>query len=401
MEMNKLQARHREILSTMAAMEEKVDRENRKMNEAEVEQYTSLMREDDAVCLKMRGIATEAEVAKMDAAVNKSAKLREYLKDVKAKREAATTVLKSAATGNESGNLDAGEAVQITINELIDTAVEGIDLPKGLKLLTGVTGDEVWPYSIDDVEVSVNGEVQAVSEQNLNFDNVKAHSERVALAVSVSNKAIDNASFNLYDFVTYKIQKAIAIFKARRVYSHAAWNDQLKGAFSLVDAGTIALDSNFAKNLAKKVAEIFDKGFTGTPEIIIDKVTEAELSFTPKIGGDAVSGTVIENGKLAGFDYITSAEINGKLGSDKKYAKETDHYVGIGIFDYLAFEQHGDVRFTVDSTSAEVSKRNTTVFTLNTDFSLTELSGKVNGNDDGKPQAFVLLKITTPSNSNF
>jgi hypothetical protein len=37
---------------------------------------------------------------------------------------------------------------------------------------------------------------------------------------------------------------------------------------------------------------------------------------------------------------------------------------------------------------------------LNTEYSLTELSSKVNGNTSGRPQAFKLLKVVTPASSN-
>ena len=77
-----------------------------------------------------------------------------------------------------------------------------------------------------------------------------------------------------------------------------------------------------------------------------------------------------------------------------------NHYIGIGHWGYLAYEQHGEVRFTVDAQSAEVAKRNSTVLVLNTEFSLTELSSKVNGNTSGTPQAFKLIKVVVPASSN-
>ena len=74
-----------------------------------------------------------------------------------------------------------------------------------------------------------------------------------------------------------------------------------------------------------------------------------------------------------------------------------NHYIGIGHWGYLAFEQHGTVRFTVDSQSAEVAKRNSTVLVLNTEYSLTELSQKVNGANG--IQAFKLLKVVDSDSS--
>jgi hypothetical protein len=81
-------------------------------------------------------------------------------------------------------------------------------------------------------------------------------------------------------------------------------------------------------------------------------------------------------------------------------AVDGNHYIGIGNWGYCAFQQHGKFRATVDATSAEVAKRNTTVLTVHTSFSISELSSKVNGNTSGKPQAFKLIKVVAPASSN-
>ena len=394
-----LQARNREIMDKLDELDLKAKRENRKFTDEENVEYDTLMREHVLNREKLAGMVNAAELAKMRESIDKSVQLREYIKGVKEGRENATTILQNAVTSgqdlNGTANLKAGGLIPITIKDLMDTKVEGIDLPRSLRISTGVTGDEVYPYSVDDVEIRVAGEVETIGEQALNFDNIKAVSERLAAAVAVSNNAIDNASFDLYAFVVFKFQKAIRITWAKHLLSHAAWSNNLKSPFALVNAKTIVLDNNFAENLAVEVAEIADLGFTSTPELVIDKVTEARLSFRPRIGGDPASGTVIQDGKIAGFDYITSGHVNGELNGSGKYVKSSDRYIGIGNWDMVAVEQRGEARFTVDSTSAAVSARNTTVFTLNTNASITELSSKVNGNPagDGKPQAFKLLKI--------
>ena len=102
---------------------------------------------------------------------------------------------------------------------------------------------------------------------------------------------------------------------------------------------------------------------------------------------------------LLGEYYLVSKFINTKLNGSGQPVQDDYRFIGIGHYGYLAMEQHGEVRFTVDATSAEVAKRNTTVLTLNTEFSLTELSSKVNGNASGKPQAFKLLKVVNAASS--
>ena len=397
-EIMKLMSRNREIQDSFAAMYDKAEKEKRELTTEEKAQEEQLKREFETNQRSIKMYADEATVAGIRESENKNQQLREYLKEVQQKRANATTVLLNPVTSgqdqNSTANIYSSGAIPITIHDVMDTKVEGTTLPAGVNILTGVVGDNLWPISADDVVASVAGEVAQIEEQALNFTNIKAVSERVALAVAVSNKAIDNAAFDLFTFVTMKIRKALNILLAKRIYSHAQWADAFKGPFSLVTAGTITKGEGFAKALAAAVAAVADLGFEGEPTIIIDKVTEAELKYTPANDFKGNTDAVIKDGKLAGYNYITSGHINGELDGDGKYKKASDRYIGIGFFEYLAVQQHGEVRFSVDSTSAAVAGRNSTVFTLNTDFSSTELSHLINGGTSAtEPKAFKLLKI--------
>lgn len=408
-----IQKRHQEILVELDHMEELAQRENRAFTEEENAKYDALMREDNRLHIEIQGLLDEKQMEQFREMKTKSARLREVLKQCKENRESfseelqareaanATTVLKDPATGNTSGNLEASGAIPFTIHELIDTKVSGLELPEDLQMLTGVVGNEVWPYSIDDVEFTVAGEVEKIDSAALNFAKIQASPERVAASIAVSNRAIDNAAFDLLGFVTYKFQKGIAKFKALHVYSHAQFDNALKSPFALVDVEEITLDENIGKTLAKKVAAMYDLGFEGTPCITMDKVIETELRFTKAIPDSAGDRTVIMDGKCVGYPYTVSKFINTKLNGSGQPVQDDYRFIGIGHYGYLAMEQHGEVRFTVDATSAEVAKRNTTVLTLNTEFSLTELSSKVNAklNPSGKPQAFKLLKVVNAASS--
>jgi hypothetical protein len=127
------------------------------------------------------------------------------------------------------------------------------------------------------------------------------------------------------------------------------------------------------------------------------------LQFTKLLSGLTSDRTVVQDGKCVGYPMTISGHINGHLKADGTYEREAGvHYIGIGHYRYLAFEQHGEVRLTVDSQSAAVSARNSTVVTLNMELSLTELSKLVNGGDNNnphKPQAFKLLKVVAPVSS--
>ena len=409
MTLNQLQVRHHEILGELDKMDELKERENREFTAEEATRYDNLMREDTRIQGLTESMLTGEKLNQFRERKSKSAQLRELLKKCKENRESyseelqvreapnnSTTVLKDAIkTGtyqNANANLEAAGAVPLTIHELIDTKVAGLELPDDLRLLTGVIGNEVWPYAIDDVEFTVAGEVEPISEQAINFAKLNANPERVAASIAVSNRAIDNAAFDLLGFITYKFQKGMAKFAALHVYSHCVFSNALKSPFATVQVKEIANDENIGKNIAKEIAEMWDLGFEGEPELVMSKATETDLLFTKRIPGQVGDRTVIEDGRCVGYRYKVSPYINYALDGG---VPKTDgnQYIGIGHWGYLAYEQHGEARFTVDAQSAEVAKRNSTVLVLNTELSLTELSSRVNGNTSGKPQAFKLLKI--------
>ena len=405
MTLDQLQTRHHEILVELDKMDELKERENRPFTADEVTKYESLIREDNRINGLIEGQLTGKKLEEHRERKAKGEQLRELFKKCREDKVAfsedmqdreaanATTILLNPASGNTAGNLEASGAIPLTIHELIDTKVPGLELPGDLKILTGVEGNEIWPYAIDDVEFTIAGEVEPIGEQKLNFDKLTATPVHVAAALAMSNNAIDNAAFDLYSFAEYKMQKGLAKFKALYAYSHCAVLHAMKPVFSLVDVEEIVLDENFGLNLAKKIAEMWDKGFEGDPWITMDKTIETELLFKRRIPGQIGDRTVIEGGKCLGHSYTVSPYIDYALDRNGKPAPDGNHYIGIGHWMYCAFQQHGKFRATVDATSAEVSKRNTTVLTINTNFSISELSKLVNGNTSGKPQAFKLLKV--------
>ena len=402
---NDIQKRQAAIWNEMDEIEVRSRKEDGsiQMTDADAAKYDSLVRESAGLSSKAKALASDAELANMRSAEEKGAKLREMLKNCVQKRENATTILANAVTEggdkNEYGNLNAGGLIPVTIREIIDTKVAGIELPDSLTLVTGVTGTEIIPYSTNDVKFSVNGEVQKVGEQGLDFAKIQAAPQRVAASVAVSHRAIDNAAFDLLGFVTFKLQKGWAIFRALHVYAHGQYA-LLESPFAKVIPVEIDLDENIGKNLAKEIAKMYDLGFEGDPEIIMDKVTEVDLAFTKRIPGSTGDRTVVEDGKCVGYGYKVSPFIDYAINAQGEATKDaTYRYIGIGHFGYLSEEQHGEFRFNVDAVSSANFDRGTVVLGVSTDYSLTELSSKVNGNKSGKPQAFKLIKLITPSES--
>ena len=338
---------------------------------------------------------------------------RELLKDVrtnpgKAQREILLSPgNNSDGTSNVTANIDASGAIRLTIHDLIPTLHEGLDLPEGLNIVTGVTGNEIWPVSINDVEMEEVGEIEALSDQVLNFANITPTVRRCGLTVPVSNMAIDNAAFDLLAFVQTKFTLALRKYLAKKIYSQAAWAKN-KGPFSgLTKAGDIEIGANAYKNILKAVAKFSDKGFfEGDVVIIMDRETEAELKATPLIA-NAAGGFVVQDGKCAGYPYIVTHYLNTTL-DDGALVPTAKKYIAFGYFEWFALQQHGTVRMTVDATSQAVAKKNLTAVTLNTAWSMTDLSTHINGGapvtgSDGQitypTQAFALYEVAEAESS--
>ena len=429
-----IQKRQAEILNKLDEMDEKTnareakmraltseeqkgtitDEQKRELEALKAEQrsqdieYDALVRESAGLSTRAKAMATGKELENIREREDYGQKLREMINDCYTNKRAAnaTTILANAITSggdqNVNANLEAGGLIPVEIQPIIDTKVAGIELPDDLKMLTGVTGTQVIPYSINDVKFTVEGEVSKVAEQSLDFANIKTAPQRVAASVPVSRRAVAQAAFDIIGFLTFKFQKGWAMFRALHVYAHGEY-DKLQSPFAQVDVVELTLDENIGKNLALQVADLYDKGFEGNPELIMDKATEVALKFTKLIPGTTDSNrTVVENGQCVGYRYKVSPYIDYAIASNGTATKDANYrYIGIGHFGYLNEQVYADgIEFNIDGTSSANFDRNVIAMGMSLDYSLVELSSKVNGNTSGKPLAFKLIKIIEPASSN-
>ena len=395
-ELKKLQARNRELQANLRERYSTAAKEKRELTAEEQanERAWSAEIQDNHREIMMSG--DDKAIAALRETIDRNKQYREYLQAVRQKREDATITLAPKTPADGSSIAESG-AIFLRIEDIIDTKENGLGRPEGQSFVTGVEGDELYPYSINDVEMEEVGEIEAINEQALDFTNIKVQSRRVSLSVGISNKAIDNAAFDLVGFVLYKVAKAWEIYFAKKNYSHAAWTGN-KGAFSLVTPETVTFGNNIGAIIDEKFGEIAEAGFDDLGVVVISPAMEARLKHTFEGNGNAAHA-IIENGLLCGHPYVSTKHVNYKLNGSNKYVKDTDEYIGLGLFQYLPVQQHGEVRQTVDAVSAAVAKQNKTVVVFSTEISITELSSKVNGNKSGKPQAFKLLKVQFPSES--
>lgn len=388
-----------------------VNAANRELTAEEQMKVTNLTREIENCEREMKGLNLDMvhmNANREQSQVAKNAAFREMIKEAKTTGQKREILLASAAGSgatDPSGYITNSGAIELTIHEMIPTLHEGLDLPESLRIVTGVTGNEVWPVSVNDVEMEEVGEVVQLANQALDFKNITPVARRVGLKVPVSNMAIDNAAFDLMAFVQTKFTIALRKYLAFKLYSQANFSGN-KGPFSgLASSGNIDLADNAYKSILKAVAQFSDKGFfEGDVVIIMDRETEAELKATPKLAG-AAAGFVVENGRCAGYPYIVTHYINTEADSTGKTPVPlADKYIGFGYFEWFALQQHGEVRMVIDPIT--LADKNVTRVILNTAWSFTDLSIYINGGTptgDSVPQyptqAFALYKVVEGESS--
>jgi hypothetical protein len=404
---SELQARNRELQGKMSALNDKAYTEKREFTAEEQQEWNALTREKMLVEGELRAMLSERELAQYEQHKSKGEQFRELLreasKDGKKREILLSAGSNSDGSSNTVANIDASGAIELTIHEMIPTLHEGLGLPETLRIVTGVTGNEVWPVSVNDVEMEEVGEVAQLTDQELDFANITPVQRRSGLKVPISNMAIDNAAFDLMAFVQDKFTLALRKYLAKKVYSRAQFSGN-HGPFSgLTPKGSIEIGGGKEyESILAAVAEFSDKGFfEGDVVLILDRTTEAKLKATPKIAG-AAGGFVVENGLCAGYPYVVTHYLNTQL-SDGRLVPTSDKCIGIGYFEWFALQQHGSVRMVVDPVT--LADRNITRVILNTAWSMTDLSIYINGGEPtGDPatyptQAFALYQIEGDASS--
>ena len=389
----------REVQSKMGEFYDKIGTRE-ELTADELAQEAKFNREVENLEREFRILNMNDDAAQRAAAKKDDIKkvFREYMMGVANRRENREILLLPSG-GNTTANIEASGAIALDIKEMIPTLHEGLGLPIGTRIVTGVTGNELYPVSINDVKLEEVGETVALNDQVVDFAKIQVSSNRVGCSIPVSRHAIANAAFDLMAFIQEKVTLATRIYLAEKIYSPAVFSGN-HGPFSGQTPKQIVLDKNAYANILEAVAEFSDNGFfEGNVCISMSRKTEAYLKATPKIAG-AAGGFVIENGLCAGYPYTLSHYVNSKVVDGIVVPDKDNEYLEIGYWEWFALQSHDTPSLIIDATSSDVAMKNIVRVVFNSFWSMTDLSTKING---GKPagnpavypsQAFQLYKVS-------
>ncbi|EOB6735907.1 phage major capsid protein [Escherichia coli] len=249
--------------------------------------------------------------------------------------------LRAASEGNTKATLTA-----VTDEKLLTESYVEMLLPQsvlgrlGVTVLSGLNAPIAVPKmtasSVDAFGfVDENG---AAPESKAEFANVKMAPKTFAGGNPISRQSLKTVP-NIATLITDHINKAVRIKLEQLILSDKANERGPKGLVKqLVDGGRVEKKEAFSyKDFLKEIAKLTDAGVPAQAiKFAMSGATAAELESTLKDNG--VSGYIIENGKLAGYDVVTSGVI------------PADHIV-LGDFSGIMIGEWGGLELDMDDTT--------------------------------------------------
>lgn len=220
--------------------------------------------------------------------------------------------MRAAAAGNTKADLTAITDEKLLTESYIEMLMPESVLGRlGVTVYSGLTAPTAIPKmtksSVDAFGfVDENG---AAPEGKAEFANVKLSPKTFAGGNPISRQSIKTVP-GIATLITDHINQAVRIKLEQLILSD---KDNERGPAGLVkqlvDASRVTKKAAFSyKDFLKEIAALTDAGVPAQAiKFAMSGATAAELESTLKDNG--VSGYIIENGKLAGYDVVTSGVI--------------------------------------------------------------------------------------------
>lgn len=377
---DELMARQRDVNDELAVLEsaslerELNDEEKGNMAKLRVE-YDSNKRECSMMLQKK-----QADALNVAPKVDMNTQLREFIRTAKKGESFNIPFTREAMASTDTAPYVQG----ITVVDLIDTERKDGDilLTAGVPMTTGVVGNKIqWAFA-GGVEAVFANELAATTERKIDLDKQVPVQNRLTLRVRISNQSLENSNYDLLNYIITHVAAALRDKINWAAASTTKATETLYGGFAQnAESGTYGQDgytpgkqtgtyTSFTKEVA---AEMIGK--LAARNLPIDNVVfvmGAADFWTAKVTPmDAGSGIMLigPDNRLLGIPVIANNAINRAT----QKGAVSGHNVGLGNFKYLPTMQHGNIRLSVDSSSAYASSTDEVIVTINADFSMTVL----------------------------
>ena len=394
---DELMSRQREINENLGALDSAL--QARELNDDEKATRAKLMSEYESNKREIALGIQEKQVAAVTVAPKKNVntELREFLRDAKPGRTFSIPVSRESISYGSQGEghyPGTGDYVQgITVIDLINTERPDNDilLTAGVPMTTGVTGNKIqWAFA-GGVEAVFANELAATTERVIDLDKQNPIQNRLTVRVRISNQALENTEFDLQgyivkavsDSIRKKINNAAASTSKAATYFYGGFAQDTEsgtyGQAGYTPGKQVGTYETFTKETAAEMISKLAKRNIGTDTAVF--VMNAADFWTLKATAfDQGSGIMLigTDNRLLGIPVVACNAM-------------PEDNIGLGVFKYLPVMQHGNIRLSVDASSAVASSTDEVITTINADFSMTILK-------DGA-DAFVLYSKETASSA--
>lgn len=363
-----------EINTRFKEMSDALESEKRNMTPEETEERNALQHEKEVLQLRLDRMASGWVQAE-----------REQTEE-RAFAEAVTAIYRGRPTpegcesfmsGNEivvpntraiQDTASVAPLVPVTIGDIVEPLEKGLILSKvGCKMQYGMVGDWILPV-VAGIEATIEEENAEVADKTIDIGKMKPTPKRVALAIPVSNRAIDQSNSALLEIVRKQLTLGLTRLLNKWMFTPSKITEKAsEGCFvkAMAAPAITAAASGFTwKDVIKLKGKVMKTGviFDSTAAYVCSATTYADLEATPR---DAGSGRMIlENGQINGFPVFMTEFIG-------------EGVLGFGIFSYELVGQFGKMRITVDPYTG--AKKNLVYFVLNTDFDMLTVRAEAFG----------------------
>ncbi|EPF3312538.1 phage major capsid protein [Escherichia coli] len=222
--------------------------------------------------------------------------------------------MRAAAEGNTKATLTAVTDEKLLTESYIEMLLPASCLGRlGVTVLSGLNSPIAVPKmtasSVDAFGfVDENG---AAPESKAEFANVKMAPKTFAGGNPISRQSLKTVP-NIATLITDHINKAVRIKLEQLILSD---KDNARGPAGLVkqlvDGGRVEKKAAFSyKDFLKEIAKLTDAGVPAQAiKFAMSGATAAELESTPKSDRGDAQGFIMENGKIAGYEVVTSGVI--------------------------------------------------------------------------------------------
>lgn len=386
--LDELMSRQREVNEKLGGLNATL--QQRELNDEEKASQTALLAEYETNKREI-GLAIQEKQAAAVAvkpAKDMNTELREFFREAKPGSKFLIPVNRESISYGSQGaghfGGTEGYVQGITVVDLIPTDRPDGDIlaTAGVPMTTGVQGNKIqWAFA-GGVEAVFANELAATTERTIDLDKQTPVQQRLTVRVRISNQALENSTFDLQSYIVRVVADAIRRKINWAVASTTKATETFFGPFAQdAESGTygsagyhagkqVGTYATFTKETAAEMIGKLAKRNLDTDNVVFVMGAEDfwNLKVTPFDEGSGIM-LIGNDNRLLGIPVVANNAINR---SSEKGAV-AGHNIGLGNFKYVPVMQHGNIRLSIDATSAVASNTDEVYTTINADFSMTIL----------------------------